>query len=580
MDKKDEIGVNESSGAKKVESIAAATPTANGYTNPADGANSYLGTPFMANVIGGERELTTGEKERLAAEKRARDAATLRGLKERRKERELRARKERIAQERERIAAERRVNLALKKQEKADEKHARKAERKVRNQEERSGGQRPKRPNNGGWIAAIVALGTVALSLGAVVTVGAIDMKETKQGVTNACRGNLYELTSLMENVDSDLDRIRVSASPAQQSRILTDLLVQARLAESVIEKLPIEAESNGNVTSFINRTAFTSERLLAKLRNGENLNEADGKELEGLYKVARQVRGLMNEFVSKFSDKDLSEYLKGKGEDMFSEAIKGVENATIEENRLPQMKNPPELRTGASPKDKKEEKITSSEAEKRCREYFSDYAIEKMEYLGETVSMRMETYNFRLTDTDDIELYAQISERGGELVSFDYYKYCTAQNFDLDNAKMIAENFLEKLGLENMEAVKVNQTGATASFTFAYTMDGAVCYSDSVEVKVCEERGVVIGYNGSAYLKNHCERTLEQPKLSMEEAMKKLHEKLQVVDSRVAVIGVKGRERTAYEFVCTSGEETYFVYLDANTGDEISILNSRDLIR
>lgn len=579
MDKKEEIGVNESSGAEKVEKIAANTPNMNGYTNPSDGQNSYLGVPFMVNVIGKERELTTAEKERLAAEKRARDAATVRALKERRRARELRAKKEKLAVEKERLAAERRVNLALKKQEKADEKRARKAERKVQNEERRSSNQPPKRPNNGGWIAAVVALGTVVLSLGAVVTVGAVDMKETKQGVTNACRGNLYELTSLIENVDSDLDRIRVSASPAQQSRILTDLLVQARLAESVLEKLPIDAESDEHVTTFINRTAFTCERLLSKLRAGEALSEEDEKTLEALYQVNHKVRGIMDEFVAELSDQDLTEYFKGKGEDKLTDAMKNVENATLEENRLSQSSSS-DIQTGASPKDKKEEKITSSEAEKRCWEYFSDYEIDKLEFLGETVSKRIQAYNFRLTDTDGIELFAQISESKGELISFDYYKYCTAQNFDLDNAKMIAENFLTKLGIENMEAVKVNQTGATASFTFAYTMDGVVYYPDSVEVKVCEERGVVIGYNGASYLKRHRERTAISPKLSMNEASEKLHEKLQIEDTRVALIEVKGREKIAYEFVCTHRDQTYFVYLDGNTGDEIAIINSRDMIR
>lgn len=144
----------------------------------------------------------------------------------------------------------------------------------------------------------------------------------------------------------------------------------------------------------------------------------------------------------------------------------------------------------------------------------------------------------------------------------------------------MIAENFLTKLGIENMEAVKVNQTGATASFTFAYTMDGVVYYPDSVEVKVCEERGVVIGYNGASYLKRHRERTAISPKLSMNEASEKLHEKLQIEDTRVALIEVKGREKIAYEFVCTHRDQTYFVYLDGNTGDEIAIINSRDMIR
>ena len=446
-----------------------------------------------------------------------------------------------------------------------------------------SGGNRSpkKRKNeNGGWIAAVVALGVTTLTLSAVVTAGAVDMKETKQGITSAYRGNLYELTSLVENADNDLDRIRVSASPAQQQRILTDLLVQTRLAESIIEKLPIAAQNNGNLTSFINRTAFVCEHLLSKLRAGERLNEKDEEVLEQLYQTNHRVRGMMEEFIAEVQDEDLTEYLKGEGKDKFTDAIEKVENATMEENRSPSFANPPDVRTGASPKDQESEKISSAKAEELCRGYFSDYGVKKIRMDGETTSRKIQAYNFVLTDSNGVEIFAQISVNDGALVAFDYYEYCTKQNLNVESAKTVAENFLEKLGLENMTAVKVSQVGATVGFTYCYEVDGDLFYPDSVTIKVCEEKGVVVGYNGSAYLRHHKERSALTPKISMTEAKGKLHEKLSLEGSRVALIAVKGRERVAYEFICSCGEETYFVYIDGDTGEEISILNAKSITR
>ena len=44
---------------------------------------------------------------------------------------------------------------------------------------------------------------------------------------------------------------------------------------------------------------------------------------------------------------------------------------------------------------------------------------------------------------------------------------------------------------------------------------------------------------------------------------------------SRLTVIPVDGKEVAAYEFVCTyKEEETYFIYVDADTGNEVRILN------
>jgi germination protein YpeB len=616
--KKNKIGRNFSSGAEKVEEIAKNTPTAgvnstvgggfayngamnSGLNGDGNGAMNGMENPVPYVAFNDLNENGTNDGQGSNAQPKSeekiileRESKKVRMLHEKRKERERRAEKEKRKAEREKDAAARRVSEAMRKQERKESMERRKAEEKhlaEQRREERAKVRAERKNKNGngngnknnersGWIAAVAVLGAVTLGLGAVVTVGAVEMKETKQGIVGAYRGNLYELTELIENVDGDLDRIRVSASEEQQARILTDLLVQTRLAEGVLEKLPIPPEADGNVTSFLNKTAFESERLLRKLRKGERLSQEDERELERLYRVNHEVKGLLSVLLGKLQDEDVLEYLKGEGEDMMTEAIRGIENATIEENRSPSFATPPEVRTGAAPKDDKSQKLSSSEAEGLVREYFSDYKIKEIEFQGETTTRRMEAYNFMLTDENDLTLFAQVSERDGKLISFDYYEHCIEHNFDLENAKTIAENFLAKMGMENMTAVKVGQMGATASFTFAYELDGAVFYPDSVEVKVCEQKGVVVGYNAAGYLKNHRQRTPLTPALSMSEAAAKLHEKLTLSGSKLALVRAGKEEKPAYEFICEYKDQTYFVYIDANTGEEISILNANDLIR
>ena len=66
--------------------------------------------------------------------------------------------------------------------------------------------------------------------------------------------------------------------------------------------------------------------------------------------------------------------------------------------------------------------------------------------------------------------------------------------------------------------------------------------------------------------------------KITIDEAQAKLHKDLAVIHSAPCVVEANGRPRTAYEFLCRYGEEQYLVYIDAKTGDEISILNTREL--
>ena len=100
-------------------------------------------------------------------------------------------------------AAKARVAAALKKQEekkrKQEEKERKRQERARQKANRKREKERGLNKGYGGWIAAVVSLGVVTLALGATVTVGAIDMAKTKNGVTAGYRATTYELVGIME---------------------------------------------------------------------------------------------------------------------------------------------------------------------------------------------------------------------------------------------------------------------------------------------------------------------------------------------------------------------------------------------
>jgi hypothetical protein len=62
-----------------------------------------------------------------------------------------------------------------------------------------------------------------------------------------------------------------------------------------------------------------------------------------------------------------------------------------------------------------------------------------------------------------------------------------------------------------------------------------------------------------------------------MQEARDRLSDKLTVEASRMVLFNHKGEEMTAYEFFCGYDGKTYFVYVDANDGRELFIVNSKN---
>ena len=577
--KEQEIGVNRSSGAKKVETVAKQTTAEEKKAQESARAQARVEVALEKQKA--KRANRWSELARLEAveyeAKMKKRAQERKALAEKRKAERL-ARAEKLAEER-KVRAERR-------KEEEENRARERAHAKASRSQKRSRSRKQKREKGyGGWLAAVVSLGAITLALTTAVTVGAIDMKRTKDGVMAGYRGMAYELAGVMENVDNDLDRARISNSPVQQGRILTDLLVQARLAELDLEKMPVSAESDKNLTAFINRVAMESERMLAKLRRGEKLSTGDQEVLERLYQANHQIRTRLDEYISQMSDGDIASYMKN-GEGQFGDMLTTIEGLTMEENRLA-LGGETGQKTGAGMGRKQEDpakegmgspQIDSVKAEELCVRYFSDYKIASFQCVGETNARGLHAYNVQGYADDGTQLFAELDVKTGALVRFDFFEACEESTFDLQNARRIAEEFLGKMGYEDMTPVRVRENGTDIDFTFAYQTDGVVFYPDSVRVKVCRSRGMVAGMDATKYLKNHKRREAPQAYITLESAQGALHNGLTVEASRLAVVHTARGERPAYEFLCSYGEEKYFIYTDAQTGDEISILNVKSV--
>ena len=94
--------------------------------------------------------------------------------------------------------------------------------------------------------------------------------------------------------------------------------------------------------------------------------------------------------------------------------------------------------------------------------------------------------------------------------------------------------------------------------------------------MKICIKKKTII--DASKYLKNHRGRYEVNVKIPLAEAYEKLYKGLDVEAARVAVIQTAKGEKTAYELLCAYGQEKYLVYLDAISGEEISIININTL--
>ncbi|MGN1077162.1 MAG: PepSY1/2 domain-containing protein, partial [Candidatus Gallimonas sp.] len=405
-----------------------------------------------------------------------------------------------------------------------------------------------------------------------------IRMNAMNTAMAGGYRATLFEMVSVSEDMDNNLSKLRVASGNNEQRKLITDLLVDSALMESAIERIPVDNATSTDISAFVNKTGSYCRKLLARLASGESLTETERNTLTYLYNVNSKLYGELNHLATHMTEDEFRAFLNGKEGEVSQKFGEMGQGTTARPEETVDAPFTGEGNVGENKLEKLEE-VSSSKAEELVKEYFTDYHVREVKLCGETVSKSAECYNFILTDENDAEIYAQITKRGGKLAFFDTYEICNQKNFDLEACDALARKFLSSLGIENVEAVWVSDAGMVADLTYVSVQDGVRAYPDMVRVRVCEQKGRVVGMDAIGYLINHSDREYSAT-LARGEAQERLSSSLNVKDANLAFVPVDGKETLAYEFYCSLGEDEYIVYLDANDGEEIQVYRVRESAR
>jgi germination protein YpeB len=132
------------------------------------------------------------------------------------------------------------------------------------------------------------------------------------------------------------------------------------------------------------------------------------------------------------------------------------------------------------------------------------------------------------------------------------------------------AENFLHRLGIDNMKAVWTTKVHGVSVINFVTQIDGVIVYPDMIKVKVY--RGDVVGFESFEYYLNHTDRKIEKPIVLESDAKMMLSSSLVVKNSRLAIVPKGDKEELCYEFMCESNGVTYYAYISAITKKQIEL--------
>ncbi|MBR2302257.1 MAG: germination protein YpeB [Clostridia bacterium] len=384
----------------------------------------------------------------------------------------------------------------------------------------------------------------------------------------NLYEKSVFELADSLNNMHANLSKLHACNGVANQHKLITKIVSEAETAESDIACLPIDNDCLKKTAEFANRTSDFCLALQQKIAKGKSIGDSDRKTLKWLsatsQTLAKHMASICQQVGNEFmlSDGVLQNGKIGGIDNEFNE----VDNATFD---YPQM-----IYDGPFSDSKKHEVkvdlpvVSPLVAEQKVKEKLDFLGVKKVEYKGETKN-KLDVYNFEVELKNGTKYYLQSSKNGGVICCISSAG-CKGKADSKTTAMQLAKRFANKLGY-NVEPVWVSkQNDGPTYVNLAPVVGGVIIYPDLIKVSI-DDNGVC-GFEGLNYLANHKTRVFDKMSRNDQKARQKLARGMKVKNSNLALVPKGEKEVLCFEFECVMDDEQYFVYIDANTLDEVDI--------
>ncbi len=400
-------------------------------------------------------------------------------------------------------------------------------------------------------------------------------IEKLENSVQAGYQSSVESLAQSADRISSVLEKGRYTASPEMMSRLSAELLKSSGEAKSALEALPVRALSTDNLEKFLSQVGNYAASLSRRATAGEKLSERDRENVLRLSECAEKLSEDMWSLRTKIltSDYSMAEIFDGIDTEVGSflaDGISGIEDGLKDLPKLIYdgpfsdhiLERTPIMTQNA-------EEITEDEALEKaakamCEEPFRVLKCEAGE------EGKLPAYCFYCDGTR-----CAVSKNGGYVVYSIKSRKTGTETLSRDDAEGYAREYLESLGIEDMEKTYSESLGGVCTINYAYNDGEAICYTDLIKVSVALDNGEILGFDARGYLVNHRERSFKEPAFSEEEAVEKLADGLTPVSCRLALIPLDTvEEKLCYEIKCrTESGQDILVYLNSQTGEEEEIL-------
>lgn len=418
-------------------------------------------------------------------------------------------------------------------------------------------------------IIATILGSTTIIFLGLFISY-LITANNYKIQLENAYKKNFYEVVANINELEVDVSKIVATTDVSTQKELLTGIYNTSLLGVNNINLLPVNYNKLSKINNFLNRFGGFSYSLLLSLDNGNGISNEDYQQLTDLHNSIRDIQYDLNEYIANMNyDYNILDDIDFKNYDS-EDFSAGVINTESSNSKIPTL-----IYDGPFSDSVLNKEIVGLDNVEYSRESVEEKLVrifnDDVTYIGES-NGKFATYNFEVGSSSGSR-YVSVTKRGGFLLTITSYSSISKDSEDLVDGVQVAQNFASDLGLKNMYSVWTQKTGNVMYVNLAPIINRIIHYSDLIKVKVDLGSGEVLGWEATNYATNHQPRSFVS-QISLATAQNKINNILEIKERNYCIVPDKFvGERSAYEFICTWQNYTYYIYIDSVTGEEINIL-------
>ena len=430
--------------------------------------------------------------------------------------------------------------------------------------------------SNKALIIVTIILSIAVVALGILYGISLSSLNNFQTSLENVYQKNFYELVDEVNNAETKLNKVLASNSNTYRSKLLKEVSKNASEAQTRLNMLPYSINGLSDTISFVNQLSGYTETLAKSLDKGEKIDGKDQETLEKVYESVVNIKKSLNSMSKQMWEgyNITSSSLKLDGD--YNSLTSDMSAMNGEDIEYPTMIYDGPFSDSQVNKEVKGlnfSEVSMETAKNNLGKILTNISVDNLKFNGES-SGHFQTYDFSYEDENGVYTFAQVTKKGGKLLTLSSQNIYKTKKLELANAEKIALDFAKKAGIESMKVVWSDVVGDDAFINLAPVIDGVIIYPDLVKVKVDLTKGDVLGFEASSYYMNHVNRKILPARITESVAKAKIYSGLYVKDSRLALIPLEyGEEVLCYEFICSMNGNTYYVYINAVNGVEENIL-------